>query len=330
VELILLSAMIVLTVAGVLGVLGVLFGMNSRMAYGPTILHRFRTRKKSDYSMHQVSTMRPVGFDHWLDDALDEGKDDRPEVHFVPLRVYLPDPVPAKTTIASLVNSLQVVATMFGFAPTGFESEESGSFLKTMWLKTLGLLRRHEVKNAARKFAQALEVQGIDEHRAAATKAQAEAFAAVATAMDNVDAAAVQVGSLVYVKSKTPDGRTVVTSRSMSEEELRALESKQTVMEQFRSILALPRMGIPLGVTTWDQARLEVGEPPPEDIPVKVIKVQVQDGGHDSPPPGSDGFGSGRTSATPKLSLEMLSQAPRDSTLGSAGPPEINIRTDKL
>lgn len=157
-------------------------------------------------------------------------------VRFVPSRLFVDDPVPDSPALSRLVDALRTFAEALDLAPAEQLPDESGSWWKKLFFRTKEVATHPEVLSALQAGKRALH--GVCEKpQADVNKSQAEAAAALIKALNDTSCACVQLGSLLLIKTKDSNSNTAVICRTLSPEELRRLEERQTVLSDPSRIL---------------------------------------------------------------------------------------------
>lgn len=158
-------------------------------------------------------------------------------VRYVPVRVYLSDPVPEKPQLDKLIRALEELARSLGLIKAEELPEESGSWWKRIFWKTREALNHEEVRKRLEKAERAVEIATLDKPQADANKAQAEAAACVMDKLHDITAACLQFGSLLIIKTTKASGESIMVSRTLTPVELKELEENQTLLGQPSQIL---------------------------------------------------------------------------------------------
>ena len=173
-------------------------------------------------------------------------------VRFVPSRLYVGDPLPDSDRLARLVEALRRFAGTLDLLPSEELPEESGSWWKKLFFKTKELATHPEVRDTLEAGKRALH-GACEKPQADVNKCQAEAAAALIAALKETKCACIQLGSLLLIKCSDADSNTAVVCRTLTPEELRRLEEKQTVLSDPSRILAWLESGeaLPTGGPCW-------------------------------------------------------------------------------
>lgn len=160
-------------------------------------------------------------------------------IRFVPVRMFVANPVPNAAVLDVLVQAFLALAGPLGLDLSEELPPESGSWWKSLVLRTKAWMKQPEVQDATDKARAALELAYLDKPQAEANQLQAKGAAEVITALSAISGpCAVQAGSLLVIKTDGADGRPSIVARTLSPIELRRLE-------QNRSMLARPRDLLP-------------------------------------------------------------------------------------
>ncbi|MCB0536614.1 MAG: DEAD/DEAH box helicase family protein [Bacteroidetes bacterium] len=116
-------------------------------------------------------------------------------------------------------------ATINFFETAGFEISEEGKIKQGSWFKEKvvykirNVFRSKEAKEFFDKTKKAIELQQIEVHQSQANKNNAEAAAALLTAVKDVPFFATKMGSLVIIKTTDQNGKEQVITRLLTTEE---------------------------------------------------------------------------------------------------------------
>lgn len=116
-------------------------------------------------------------------------------------------------------------ATINFFETAGFEISEEGKIKQGSWFKEKvvykirNVFRSKEAKEIFDKTKKAIELQQIEVHQSQANKNNAEAAAALLTAVKDVPFFATKMGSLIIIKTTEQNGKEQVITRLLTTEE---------------------------------------------------------------------------------------------------------------
>lgn len=116
-------------------------------------------------------------------------------------------------------------ATINFFETSGFEISEEGRIKQGSWFKEKvvykirNVFRSKEAKEIFDKTKKAIELQQIEKHQSEVNKNNAEAAAALLTAVKDVPFFATKMGSLVIIKTTDLDGKEQVITRLLTTDE---------------------------------------------------------------------------------------------------------------
>lgn len=104
----------------------------------------------------------------------------------------------------------------------------------------------------------AAEIRALGVPEAEANRTTAEAIATIAGALEGTDNAAIKLGSIVYLKVRSPDGSELVVIRTLSASEMRQLDDAEegstnllyelAALQTGKSLLPSPRSSEPRGL----------------------------------------------------------------------------------
>ena len=153
---------------------------------------------------------------------------DVPLPRYVPMRVYLSEADASQVEAVS--GALQSFAEGSGFTISDEFPEEKGSWFKKWFGKTKEAVTQPEVVCRLEKMERALEMKRLHEPQAEIDKKQAEAVATLVKSLEGIPTAAMQIGSLLFVKLQSPDGKPCIQVRSLTQRELVHLERNPKVL----------------------------------------------------------------------------------------------------
>lgn len=197
---------------------------------------------------------------------------------FLPMRAYLSD-VP-QNGLDELTAAIDSFIETFGFEVSDEFPEIIGSWFKKWFVRTKEVASQPEVADRLAKIERALELKGLGAPQAEIDSKQAGAIAALTTSLANVPSAAIQVGSILFLKL-TIDGNAVVQARNLSQKELIIIENNQDLLNSPSTIMTklaklcpkevpstkmnddahpTPVLDLPLGI--WERMQKGAGTPP--------------------------------------------------------------------
>lgn len=155
---------------------------------------------------------------------------------FLPMRAYLSD-IP-ENGLDELTVAINGLIETFGFEVSDEFPEVLGSWFKKWFVRTKDLASKPEVNDRLAKIERAIELKGLGSPQAEIDSKQAGAIAALNTSLANVPSAAIQVGSILYLKL-TVDGSPVVQARNLTQKELIILENNQDLLNSPSTIMTI-------------------------------------------------------------------------------------------
>ena len=156
---------------------------------------------------------------------------------YVPVRVYVTDPVPSEAQRSKLLDALFEFFASRGFERSYDLPDESGSWWKKLFLRTKDAATHEQVQKRLRKAERALQNEYLEKPQAEANQMQANAASSLIEALKDTPTACIQVGSLLLVKGPGPDGRPAIIARTLTTTELQALEENQAMLRQPEQVL---------------------------------------------------------------------------------------------
>ncbi len=155
---------------------------------------------------------------------------------YIPVRIYLSDPVPDKDVLDKLSTSIALLLEEEGFEKSDEFPEESGSWWKRFVFITKNAVTNKEVTDRIKKAERATEIAILDKPQAEANLCQSQAASALISSLSDTENACVQAGSLLVVKATNSNGATIVV-RTLTPMELKHLEENQAVLRKPEEIL---------------------------------------------------------------------------------------------
>lgn len=159
-----------------------------------------------------------------------------PMHRFIPVRLYFSDDVDEKET-QDLRSSLSGYLKGLGFEIANEAPAEYGSWFKRLVAKSKEALTQDEVLERLRKAERALELATLQIKQSEVDRNQAEAASKLLEAIADASEAVCQIGSILVVKHRGPDGKNRVFTRSLTAAEMIYLESHQELLKSPERIL---------------------------------------------------------------------------------------------
>ena len=158
---------------------------------------------------------------------------------YVPMRIFLGEPVPGEESRKHLVDALVGLFTPLGFERSYELPEESGSWWKKLVLRTAGVFTQDEVRKRLDTAERAVEVKLLNKPQAEANNLQAAGAASLIDALTKVPNACIQVGTLLLVKETDAADKSALVVRTLTQEELKRLEEEPPMLRRPGAILEL-------------------------------------------------------------------------------------------
>lgn len=149
---------------------------------------------------------------------------------YVPVRIYVSDPVPGDRELYELMIAIDEVSELIGFEKTAEFPSEQGSWWKQILYRTKDAISQKGVQKRLTKVERAVQANYLDKPQAEANAHQAGAVSSLVNALKEVPDACIQVGSLLMVKTTGADGKSMVLARTLTAEELKLLEENQPML----------------------------------------------------------------------------------------------------
>lgn len=160
-----------------------------------------------------------------------------PLLRAIPVRIFIGDPVPPRPELEKIIQAVTAFVSGMGFQIGVALPEEKGSWWKSFFFRARKLLTSQEVQRRTAVAEAVLKAHMLDKPQAEANKAQAEGAAALISSLANVRNACVQAGTILIVKRTSPDGESLMWVRTLTINEVRALEENQGMLRRPDSIL---------------------------------------------------------------------------------------------
>lgn len=229
----------------------VMYELGLRHAFGKPALHLAATAERLPFD---ITNFRTILFDYRDLDSVARARDairaaavtasDTPTVHSpveaiqrlrshptiqrLPVRAYLRESDPAHEK--RLAEAIGLLTKALNLIVTDDPPPQKGSWFKHWFAATAEVASQPEVAERLRKVERAVELRALHQQQAEVDKTQAEAVNALITALEHVENAAVQIGSLLVVKV-TQGNHPSVLVRSLSLRELDALERDPSLLK---------------------------------------------------------------------------------------------------
>lgn len=141
----------------------------------------------------------------------------------LPVSVYLEDG--QESTIGHVMSALETIGGEAGFELVAENAPIYGSFWQRFRAKASDPRTQKEIYDWLIKVGRAAEVQGLAVPESEANMQNAQGLALLIEALKGEPAAAViQLGPLVLIKARRPDGESTILGRILTAKELRMLE----------------------------------------------------------------------------------------------------------
>lgn len=154
---------------------------------------------------------------------------------FAPVRVYISEDSPKLVEIVE--KATKEYTDALGFTPASEYPAEKGSWFKRWIAKSKDALTSEQAEEAFKKGKRSIELTTLDKKRAEVNRENAQAAGDFIRAIENVPNAVAQFGSLLIIKTTTPDGGCSVMTRVLSEKEMEFIENNQDIMKDATRVL---------------------------------------------------------------------------------------------
>lgn len=189
-----------------------------------TIASLERAQKSLSADTHQWLALQSLGISF----------SDARTARFIPLQVYLSEtPDDAISRVTGAVNDL---LDAFGFTLADEFPEVRGSWFKRWFARGKDFMSQPEVTDRLEKLERAIELKGLGQPQADIDAKQAGAVAQLTTALSGIPNAAIQVGSILFIKLTSGDSPAIHV-RTLSQQELIHLENNQEMLASPADIL---------------------------------------------------------------------------------------------
>jgi hypothetical protein len=165
----------------------------------------------------------------------------RKEQQPVTIRAYLGDDDPAKAD--QFARAIALFKEALDLVVVDDPPAESGSWWKRWMTTTRDIASQPEVAERLRKAERALELQALHKTQAEVDKNQAEAAQALIQSLEGIGNAAIQVGSLLIVKTSSEKGAQLAV-RTLTQNQLALLEKDPSLLQQPNTVLRLVTEGL--------------------------------------------------------------------------------------
>lgn len=179
-------------------------------------LHKEHDQAKKD--IHEILIAQTLGIE----------SNEIPLRRFIPLRVYTSSERNAFTE--SIFESLAKFTVTVGFEGSDEYPSISGSWFKKWLVRATELLTSDQVKERLEKGERALNLAYVNKTQSEIDKNQSEAASNLLKSLENVEQAACQIGSILVIKLKDKMGKSLVFTRSLSQNELVLIEQNQNLL----------------------------------------------------------------------------------------------------
>jgi hypothetical protein len=159
-----------------------------------------------------------------------------PLTRYIPIRVYLSDADPV--TVARVSDVVEHLADAAGFEVADEFPAEKGSWWKRWFGRTKEALTQPQVIERLEKVERAAELRGLGKPQAEADKLTADAVSTLLKSVEKVPDAAMQVGSVLILKTTPQNGPACVQVRTLSQRQMIWLEKNVDLLKSPDNVLA--------------------------------------------------------------------------------------------
>lgn len=163
--------------------------------------------------------------------------DQAPLHRYVPIRVYLKEG--SSRSIKVISWTVDRVIENISFVVADDIPEEKGSFWKRWTAKSKEVLTYPEIQERLAKIEQAFELKTLDGPMAKIDRDLAGAVAELIKAVENEPEAALQVGTILILKTRGADGNSRLMVRTLSPKQLAVLERYPESLKEPGGVLDL-------------------------------------------------------------------------------------------
>lgn len=154
----------------------------------------------------------------------------------IPITAFIADDDPKKAEQVS--KALSLFKQALNLVVSEDSPAESGSWFKRWVARTGEALSEPEVAERFRKAERAIEMQALYKLQAEVDQKQAQAAAALIGSLENLKTAAIQVGSLLLVKTAGSAGP-ILAVRTLTQNEMILLEKNPSLLRNPEDLLSL-------------------------------------------------------------------------------------------
>lgn len=152
----------------------------------------------------------------------------------LPIRAYLSDNDPEK--VKKITDAIDKLKIALDLIVVDDPPPKLNSWWKYWGTKTADVISEPEVSERLRKAERALEMHTLHKVQSEVDKNQAEAASAVLKSLETIASAAIQVGSLLVVKTTGENGAAIAV-RTLTQNQLAMLEKNPSLLKTPADIL---------------------------------------------------------------------------------------------
>lgn len=162
--------------------------------------------------------------------------DEYPMHRYIPIKIYLSESDPE--AVEKISKAIEKLTETISFSITDDFPAEYGSWWKRWIAKSQEVVTRKEVIERFEKIERAIELKGIHEPQSIVDKNEAEGTAAMLNSLNDIDHAALLIGSVLLIKYKNDNNEYIVQARTLTPKEMIYLEKNQQILSSPKNILS--------------------------------------------------------------------------------------------
>lgn len=155
-----------------------------------------------------------------------------PFIRFLPCKIYLSE----ETNVDNIYSKSLQLLDQFGFKKANEFPVERSSFFQKLFFKSKEILSREDVQEELEKLKRAIELAFLQIKQAEIDEKQADAASSLIKSLESTESAALQIGSLLIIKTKTEKGASIF-SRSLTPKEMICIDKNPELLKNPNEIL---------------------------------------------------------------------------------------------
>lgn len=187
------------------------------------------TNQKIDEVIFKILSLSAEIHEKFIPESFGIHPDDYPVSKFISIKVYLSE-YPGSDT-ADIISSIGEFIDSLGFLFVDEFPSKRESWWKKWFGKSKEVMTSEELVDRFKKGERAIELATLDKVQSEVNKNNADAASNLIGALDNVENAAIQLGSLLLVKV-TNGSTSSIHTRQLTNKEMILLERNQSLLHQ--------------------------------------------------------------------------------------------------